>query len=93
MTRSSIVNGTLGCFCDQQYAENGKAAMFQRYSAAPEQKGVAQGKICQDYYMSSIYKNYYYTISSASTFVSNTIFISIIEFLVIMVTFKSLIFQ
>lgn len=46
MTRSSLINGTLACFCDQQYATKGRAAMFQKYKAAPETKGVSQGKIC-----------------------------------------------
>ena len=79
MTRSSMINGTLGCFCDQQLADNGKMSMFKKYgSSSQDAKGVAQGKICQDYYLSSIYKDYYYALSSSATFISNTIFITMI---------------
>ena len=52
MERSALINGTLGCFCDQEYAEKGYPAMFSNYHRTMGLKSGPSGPICKDYFLS-----------------------------------------
>ena len=78
MQRSSFVNGTLGCFCDDQYNQVGWKAVNRKYSKSDSTRGPFS-KICQDYLISRTFRDYFFTLSSVVTFLTNTVFILSIE--------------
>lgn len=79
MERSSFVNGTLGCFCDDQYDQIGWAAINTKYSRSPDSNRGPFSMICQDYLISSFFKSHFFTMSSMFTFLSNTVLILSME--------------
>jgi len=46
MERSSVINGSLSCFCDETYEQKGMGAMFEKYQSDSTIKNSLSYKIC-----------------------------------------------
>lgn len=76
----SYVNGTLSCFCNDQYEAHGLSAAFRPYRedgrdhAPNEDDDVAEEPICQTYVLQQKFNDGFYVLLSVSILILNTIF-------------------
>lgn len=84
-TQRNYVNGTLGCFCNDQYDEIGLKAAFKLFrqdgrnaSGASSADGVDEEPICQTYVLQQKFNESFYWLLSVSIIILNTIFYWII---------------
>lgn len=93
MERSSIINGSLSCFCDEIYDLKGISAMFDKYHQDSSHSTGLSYKICQNYFISKTTSEYYYLFSVSTTYMFNCLFFALCDSFIRAICCVNLIFE